>query len=72
MPYPTRRLVASVFTLTAILCSAAPATAGSSFLTSREYRDDDEVVGKMLVDADYRKMVEDLQFHKVEFDWSAS
>jgi|CXWL01.1.fsa_nt_gi hypothetical protein len=69
MAYPARRLAASVFTLTAILGAAAPATAGSNFLTSREYRDDDEVVGKMLVDADYRKMVEDLQFHKVEFDW---
>jgi hypothetical protein len=41
-----------------------------TFLESDDYSDGDEVVGKMLVDDDYRKMVEDFEFRGVEFDWA--
>ncbi|KAB2965159.1 MAG: hypothetical protein F9K16_02615 [Thermoanaerobaculia bacterium] len=42
----------------------------NTFLASDDYRDGEEVVGEFLGDADYAKMVEELERHNVEFDWS--
>ncbi|MDI9631209.1 MAG: hypothetical protein QM311_07105 [Acidobacteriota bacterium] len=40
-----------------------------TFLDSDDYRDGEEVVGAFLTDADYGRMVEDLQYRGVTFDW---
>ncbi len=41
-----------------------------SFLTSDAYRDGEEVVDVLLRREDYRRMVEDLKFGEVQFDWA--
>ncbi|MCZ7652542.1 MAG: hypothetical protein M5U13_15775 [Thermoanaerobaculia bacterium] len=41
-----------------------------TFLDSDDYRDGEEVVGAFLTDADYGKMIEDLEYRGVSFDWS--
>lgn len=63
------RLVCAVIFL-AVAGLADPAIAGpETFIESDDYSDGDEVVGKLLVDDDYRKMIEGLEYHGVEFDW---
>lgn len=49
---------------------ALPATShAEKFIQSDDYKEGDEVVGKFLVDADYQRMVDDVERHDEEFDW---
>jgi hypothetical protein len=61
--------LAPAFALTFAIVASPEASARGNFFNSNDYRDDDEVVGKMLVDDDYRKMVEDLEYRNVSWDW---
>lgn len=40
-----------------------------TFLDSDDYRDGEEVVGAFLTDAEYGRMVEDLEYREQSFDW---
>lgn len=57
------------FAFVATVLPISPADAAGRFIDSSDYRDDDEIVGKMLVDDDYRKLVEDLEYRNISFDW---
>jgi hypothetical protein len=60
----------------AALLPAAAADAGlrrggpATFLDSDDYRDGEEVVGVFLGDDEYGRMIEDVEFHGVGFDWT--
>lgn len=41
-----------------------------NFLESDDYREDDEIVGKLLADADYRIMVDEVTRNGAELDWA--
>lgn len=41
----------------------------NSYIRSDDYKDGDEILGAMLTDADYRKILEDFEFGDEEFDW---
>lgn len=41
----------------------------NTFLASDDYKEDEEVVGVFLTDADYAKMTEDFSGNGAEFDW---
>jgi hypothetical protein len=41
-----------------------------TFLDSDDYRDGEEVVGVLLSDDEYGKMIEDVEFRGLDFDWT--
>jgi hypothetical protein len=62
--------------LLAVLVPAAGAAAAfrrggpASFLDSGDYRDGEEVVGVFLTDAEYARMIEDVEYRGIGFDWT--
>jgi hypothetical protein len=69
-----RRLVPAAL-LGALLLTAGDAGAAfrrggpDTFLDSDDYRDGEEVVGVFLTDDEYGRMLEDVEFRGVDFDW---
>jgi hypothetical protein len=53
-----------------VLLATAPAVAARSFLDSNDYRSDDAVVGALLTDDDYAKMIADVVHLEGKLDWA--
>lgn len=73
-PFLSRGLVPGL--LLALLLPAFDAGAAfrrrgpETFLDSDDYRDGEEVVGVFLTDDEYAKMIEEVDFRGVDFDWA--
>jgi len=70
-----RLLVACGLVLAALLPAASVGAAfrrggPASFLDSDDYRDGEEVVGVFLTDGEYARMIEDVEYRGVGFDWT--
>lgn len=56
--------------LAATGADAGPRRGPESFLDSDDYRDGEEVVGVLLGDDEYARMLEGIEFRGIEFDWA--
>ena len=74
----TQRFVhLALLVVLATVCGACGSTSGmlgsmgqpDTFLDSDDYREGEEIVGAVLDDEDYGKMVEDIERHGADFNW---
>ncbi len=63
------RSIATALLLTGIVCVATSARAADTFLKSDDFKDGEEVVNVFFKEAEYGRLVEELQRNEAEFDW---